>query len=510
MSKIDREKVHIAVLTGGVFSSYVAYNTIQKYGKENCKLFFINTFSDSINDPYYVSNTSFIEQVADYIGLPLTTIEDFEAEKEVIADWCNDQIESASVLSYQVEVKLKNLLFEVEALRNKENLEPVLYFGNPSPEMKENKAICLESVDGKLGNALEIKEFFEQSPFEMIETSFPLMNKSDFDGNIKKIVQDEWGLELPRSERVRVHVAMFSGGAGSAYVAYHMVQAHGKENCKLFFTNTLWEDEDNIRFMDEVCEYIGIERIEKVAGKTPEEVFYDYKFLGNARLAKCSEELKVRQTLIFLEDLRLEEKLEPILYFGIAPHEKHRRDDSHIRRKNNIVAENSPDMNIRKAAGLRSFYEHFPIEPIETRFPLIETLREDLDAKGIIQYEWGIKLPRMYTAALEKAENENDPTAKKLVENGILGFSHANCGGRCVRGGLQHYATLYAIWPDQYKEQEEMEERFREYFEKDVSILKRNGGAYSLKQFREDMENEGIDKYLFRPDDTIPCVCSFS
>ncbi|WP_435531384.1 hypothetical protein [Pseudoneobacillus rhizosphaerae] len=303
---------------------------------------------------------------------------------------------------------------------------------------------------------------------------------------------------------------MFSGGAGSAYVAYYMVQAFGKENCKLFFTNTLWEDVDNLRFMDEVSEYIGLEITEILDGRTPEEVFYDFKFLGNSRLAKCSEELKVRQTLVYLEELRDNENVEPILYFGIAPHEKHRRDDTHLKRKNNIIDENSPDMNIRKAAGIRSFYEHFPLEPIETRFPLIETLREDINAKGIIQNEWGIQLPRMYTVAVEKAENENDPTARKLVEYGIKGFSHANCGGRCVRGGFQHYATLYAIWPDQYKEQEEMEERFRKHFDKNVSILKKNGGAYTLRQYREDITKEGIEKYLFKPDDTIPCVCSFS
>jgi len=306
---------------------------------------------------------------------------------------------------------------------------------------------------------------------------------------------------LTNSERKPVHIAMFSGGAGSAYVAYHMVQTHGKENCRLFFTNTLWEDEDNYRFMYEIADYIGLEITEVLDGRTPEEVFHDYKFLGNSRLAKCSEELKVRQTLIFLEELRDKENLEPILYFGIAPHEKHRRGP---------IDTNSIDKNIQKAAGLRSFYEHFPLEPIETRFPLIETIRRDIDAKGIIQNEWGIKLPRMYTAAIKEAEAGNNELAKRAVELGINGFSHANCGGRCVRGGLQHYATLYAVWPEQYKEQEEMEERFREKFEKDVSILKRNGKAYTLKQFREDIKKEGIEKYLLFKDETIPCVCSFS
>jgi hypothetical protein len=306
---------------------------------------------------------------------------------------------------------------------------------------------------------------------------------------------------------------MFSGGAGSAYVAYQMVQTHGKENCKLFFTNTLWEDDDNIRFMEEIAEYIGIEITEVVDGRSPEEVFYENKFLGNSRLAKCSEELKVRQTLIYMEELRDNEDIEPILYFGIAPHEKHRRGNDGSNEGDSIlITPESRDENIKKAAGIRSFYKHFPIEPIESRFPLIETHRKDIDAKGIIENEWGIRLPRMYTVALEKANNENNPLAKTLVENDIYGFSHANCGGRCVRGGLQHYATLYALWPDQYKEQEEMETHFNEHFgkEKFVTILKKNGASYSLRQFREDMEQEGIEKYLLSKDESIPCVCSFS
>jgi 3'-phosphoadenosine 5'-phosphosulfate sulfotransferase (PAPS reductase)/FAD synthetase len=267
--------------------------------------------------------------------------------------------------------------------------------------------------------------------------------------------------------RKQVHVAMFSGGASSAYVAYHIVQKYGKENCILFFTDTLWEDVDNYRFMEEVAEYIGLEITTRIDGRTPEEVFHDIRFLGNSRMAKCSEELKVRQTLIYLEELRMEQNLEPILYFGIGPHEQHR------------------------AINLQNFYEHNPYEPIETRFPMIETFKEDLDTKIIIRDEWKIALPRMYG----------------------LGFSHANCAGRCVRGGFGHYALLYKVWPDQYAEQEAMEERFNKTFKKDgsnVSILKRNGSSFTLREYRELMDREGIEKYLSEKDDTIPCVCSFS
>ncbi|MGF7048381.1 3'-phosphoadenosine 5'-phosphosulfate sulfotransferase (PAPS reductase)/FAD synthetase [Paenibacillus sp. DS2015] len=271
--------------------------------------------------------------------------------------------------------------------------------------------------------------------------------------------------------RKPVHVAMFSGGAASAYVTYQMVQTHGKENSILFFTNTLWEDDDNYRFMYEVADYIGIEITERVDGRTPEEVFEDTRFLGNSRLAKCSSELKVRQTVIFIEDLR-DQGLEPILYFGIGAHEKQR------------------------AENLKDFYGHQSLESVETRFPMFEGNIKDVDAKRVIIEEWGIKLPRMYD----------------------LGFSHANCGGRCVRGGFKHYADLYRIWPHKFQEQEEMEERMRETLG-DVSILKSKdtGKAYTLREYRMYLEiiNKGIDEVasaslIPEEDDMVPCVCVYS
>lgn len=277
----------------------------------------------------------------------------------------------------------------------------------------------------------------------------------------------------PVEEREKRYIAMFSGGASSAYVAYKMVQQYGKDNCILFFTDTLWEDRDNYRFMEDIAQYIGIEITPRINGRTPEEIFFSMGYLGNARLAKCSEELKVKETVFFTEKLR-EQGYEPILFFGIGPHEKHRADN------------------------LRDFYAHVAIEPIETRFPMIEIYKGDIDAKTIIEKEWKIKLPHMYE----------------------LGFSHANCGGRCVRGGFKHYALLYNVWPERFKEQEEMEEKFRNEFNKNVSILKKDKGSYTLKQLRERFEKEPeYYEYLLSDlskdeidEDTqgVPCVCTFS
>lgn len=265
-----------------------------------------------------------------------------------------------------------------------------------------------------------------------------------------------------------LHIVLYSGGASSAYVAKWVVDKYGKENTRLFYTDTLWEDKDNYRFLEECSQYIGLEVTRVVDGRTPEDVFFEKKFLGNARLAQCSEELKVKKTLIYIEELRLE-GFEPILYFGIGPHEKHRADS------------------------LKHHYEHFPIEPVETRFPMIDSISQDVKAKYIIENEWGIKLPRMYD----------------------LGFHHANCGGRCVRGGLHHYANLYLVWPEKYKEQEEMEERFRNKYDKDVSIMKRDGKPYTLRYHREkvleSMSILNLTIYAKQKDtDDIPCFCSFS
>jgi 3'-phosphoadenosine 5'-phosphosulfate sulfotransferase (PAPS reductase)/FAD synthetase len=268
--------------------------------------------------------------------------------------------------------------------------------------------------------------------------------------------------------REPIYIAMFSGGAASAYVAYLMTLKHGKDKSKLFFTDTLWEHPDNHRFMIDVCEEIGIDYVKRIDGRTPEEVFDDTRFLGNSRLAKCSSELKVKQTAIYLEELR-DQGFEPVLYFGIGKHEKRRREN------------------------LEQLYNHFLLprdgeeQPVKTVFPLYESNISDDKIKEIITLEWGIRLPEMY----------------------YLGFSHANCGGRCVRGGFNHYKHLYETWPEVYIEQEEMEKRLRTQLG-DVTILKRDGKPFTLEEYRKELDLDSeIAKKLVEEND-VPCVCHYA
>lgn len=277
------------------------------------------------------------------------------------------------------------------------------------------------------------------------------------------------------------HIIMFSGGASSAYVAKWVVDRYGKENCILLFTNTQVEDEDNYRFMEDVANYIDLEITYRTDGRTPEDVFFEQKFLGNSRHAACSHELKVKQTILFLNELILQ-GVHPILYFGISAEEDHRIASL----TSNYGHEFSLDV-------LDEHGEIIELNELGIRFPLGNMIRTTNDVHSIIEKEWSIPLPRMYK----------------------MGFKHANCAGKCVRAGMHHFANLYRVWPDRYKEFEDMEEKFRSNFEQNVAMMKRKGLPFTLKELRENtlekMTAEELYKYSLEEDnDYIPCSCSFS
>lgn len=272
-------------------------------------------------------------------------------------------------------------------------------------------------------------------------------------------------------ERIIKHICMFSTGLSSAVMLDMMIRQYGKENVIPFLTDTLWEDEDNYRFMNEVMKYLDIQPVIYKDGRTPEEVFFDSRFLGNFGTAPCSKELKMKQTVIFVEEQRFK-GIEPILYFGIGNHE------------------------IQRSGRITENYSHNCLEPVECRFPLTTiSINNDMMRK-IVEGSWKIKVPRMYD----------------------YGFKHANCGGRCVKGGIEHYQLLYQVWPHRFKQQEDMESKFRSEIN-DYTILKKYVGKdvegksvyrpYSLSELREEIERKGFiqqDMFIEFNDD-FPCAC---
>ena len=251
------------------------------------------------------------------------------------------------------------------------------------------------------------------------------------------------------------HIIFYSGGLGSFYTAYKVIQRHGKENVELLFTDTKIEDEDLYRFIDETAEKMGV-TLHKIAdGRTPFEVYKDVKFLGNSRIAPCSHELKQKPAKKWLKENYRHD--ECILYLGIDWTEEHR---TKAPRKN-----------------WHPYQVEFPLceEPYVNKVDIIKVL-DELD----------VDVPRLYS----------------------MGFTHNNCGGFCCRAGQGHFTTLLKQMPERYKHYESLEREFQEWIGKDVTMMKKTKDGvtegYSLEDLRKDYESEPQQIDMF---DVGGCGC---
>ena len=234
------------------------------------------------------------------------------------------------------------------------------------------------------------------------------------------------------------HVVMFSGGISSWAAAVRVVQREGVERVTLLFADTLIEDWDSYRFMGEAAYDLGLPITRIADGRTPFEVFHDVKFLGNSRIDPCSRVLK--RDLI---DRWIAERFTPDdvrIYTGLTWEEEHRQ--------------------VRIAARKLPWVYLAPLceAPYLSK---AQTLALALDA--------GLQPPRLYD----------------------MGFSHANCGGGCVKAGIGHFANLLDKLPHVYEEWEQNENAMRVQLG-DVSMLKdRRGGEAKplpLTQLRRRIE----------------------
>lgn len=253
------------------------------------------------------------------------------------------------------------------------------------------------------------------------------------------------------------YVVQFSTGLGSAEVARRAIAEHGVDNVHLLTADTLAEDSDNWRFGHEVHEFLGQpEWIIQTDGRTPMQVGRDVKVVPNNRFAVCSRILK-RQIL----GAYIEANYDPatdIIGLGFDWTEPQRM----------------------KAA--EPLWLPFKADAILMRPPYVH--------KAMLMKQWreefGIKPPRLYD----------------------YGFSHANCGGACVRGGQAQWQLLLTVNRDRYLDWEGEEEKTRAELGKDVSILRdRTGGTtvpLTLRRFREQIE---ADASLFDADDWGACGC---
>lgn len=226
---------------------------------------------------------------------------------------------------------------------------------------------------------------------------------------------------LPSGERAPSKcVVFFSGGLMSWAAAKRAVARWGAENTTLLFTDTLIEDPDLYRFLEEAAANVGAPLVRIAEGRTPWQVFRDEQIIGNQRIDPCSKILKRAVGEKWLRDNC--DPADTILIFGIHWEEEHR-----------LI---TTDRATGKPRGIRNRYR-------ELGWPHVDATMcwgPWMTAQGV--KDWaraeGLTPPRLYA----------------------LGFAHNNCGGFCVKAGEGHFVNLLKRLPEVFAHHEAQEAAF--------------------------------------------------
>jgi hypothetical protein len=260
---------------------------------------------------------------------------------------------------------------------------------------------------------------------------------------------------LPPASRKK-HLVQFSTGAGSAEVAWRVVEKHGAASVVLITADTRVEDDDNWRFAAEVVDRLGCEWVRLADGRTPMEVGRDHRVVPNNRMAVCSRVLK--RELIRAHMDATYSPADSIVYLGYDWTEPERHEKS---------------------------VTHW--EPWRIESPLLEPPYVSKPDLLDLFRSRGIEPPRLYAQ----------------------GFHHANCGGACVRGGQAQWELLLRANRARYLDWEREENATRALLGKDVSILrdrtKDQTRPLPLAEFRRQLEAQPS---LFDADDWGACGCT--
>lgn len=253
-----------------------------------------------------------------------------------------------------------------------------------------------------------------------------------------------------------VHLVQFSTGAGSAEVAWRVVQEHGPTDVVLLAADTLVEDEDNWRFGEQVAAALGLTITRLADGRTPMQAGRDHRVVPNNRMAVCSRVLK--RDLLRAHMEANHDPADSIVYLGFDWTELHRLDAA------------------------RPHWAPWTISA-----PLIHP--PYLHKTELLQgwRDRGIEPPRLYAQ----------------------GFRHANCGGACVRGGQAQWANLLQVNRDRYLSWETEEQTTRNLLGRDVSILRDRAAGQlaplTLTAFRERLDRQPA---MFDAADEGACGCT--
>lgn len=239
-----------------------------------------------------------------------------------------------------------------------------------------------------------------------------------------------------------IHIVSFSTGLSSALTVERVRERYGEKNTMIVFMDTGIEDEDNYRFMADMQKrWAGMEFVVLADGRSPLQVAEDEHIIPNYRVASCTRRLKIFPFKKFLKKF---DPSEITIHIGFDFQEVHR------------------------CASTKKNYEKLGYA---VDFPLLWKPIEYRTYEQVCRDDWGVEPPRMYA----------------------MGYSHANCGGTCIKQGQSDWTRTLVNFPERFMEVEEWERRMREHPKRAPHALLRSsrGGEtvpMTLQQLREEYE----------------------
>jgi hypothetical protein len=256
---------------------------------------------------------------------------------------------------------------------------------------------------------------------------------------------------------VMEHIVSISSGLSSAIAGERVMKRYPW--AQFVFMDTLFEDEDNYRFLSEYEKHFGINIIKIIEGRNPYEVSRAERVIPNSRVAPCTHRLKLEPFAQYLQDMMIQDIT---IHIGYDFTEMHRMETTTAK---------------YEAMG---YLADYPLlwKPFEFR-PYEYVVRG-----------WGIEPPRMYQ----------------------MGYTHANCGGRCVKQGQGDWTRTLINFPERFAECEEWEREMRKLSDvhANYAICKRMRGdeiiPLTLQQMRKEYDAVDGRMNLCALDEESPCV----
>jgi hypothetical protein len=216
---------------------------------------------------------------------------------------------------------------------------------------------------------------------------------------------------------MRNHIIFFSGGKSSFSVADWVKTNYPDDNIVLYFTDTLWENFDLYRFIDEASDKLELPMLTHSAGLNPVELMFEKKLVFNSMIGDCSKVLKMRVASDFLKK-------------GKRPPIEKWRNKQYLKDEDFVT-----NATLYFGIGFEEMHRQEPIKrnwhPFQVKMPLIDHI---IDNDAVLK-KYGIRQPVLYD----------------------LGFAHNNCNGRCVKAGQGHYKNLKQKMPDVFRKIMEQE-----------------------------------------------------